>query len=285
MTGTADAASTPGTPGVPLTPGTPGTPGTPLTPGAAGVALVTGAAGLIGRDVATRLAQDGYAVAVNCPPGPGHETAAAAVVADITARGGRAVVVPGDVSDPEQTTAMAARTRAELGPVTSLVCNAAVSVAARRDWRAHSAADWAEVLAVNVTGAYLCARAVHPDLVASGRGSVVVMASVTPLLGRTGNLPYVTSKAALIGLTRALAREVGPEGVRVNALAPGAIRGEAEAVYGDPGELERTMAALQSLPRRGEASDVASATAWLLGPGSGFVTGQLLVVDGGWVMH
>jgi 3-oxoacyl-[acyl-carrier protein] reductase len=246
------------------------------------VAIVTGAAGGIGSRIAARLAADGCAVAVNHLPG--EEDAAAEVVGGIVDKGGRAVAVAADVADPAAVTEMVAQVRASLGPITSLVCNAATSVAGRRSWRDLSASDWQRVLAVNVTGAFNCCQATYPDLSAAG-GAVVVLSSVTPLLGRTGNLHYVTSKAALIGFTRALARETGADGVRINAIAPGAIETAAEAVYGNPEELATAMFAVQALRRRGEPADVAAACAFLLGDDASFITGQLLVVDGGWVMH
>ncbi|MEV0568736.1 SDR family oxidoreductase [Dactylosporangium sp. NPDC050588] len=244
------------------------------------VVLVTGAAGGIGRAIAARLAADGARVAVHHLPGDAAEEATAA---DLAARLG-GIAVAADVRDATQVAGMVDQVRERLGPVSGLVCAAAASVAGRGDWRQLTAGDWADVLAVNVTGAFLCVQAAYPDLVATGNGAIVLFSSVTPLLGRTGNLHYVTSKAAIIGMTRSLAREAGPDAVRVNAIAPGAIRTPAEAVYGTAEEVADAMYAVQALRRRGEPSDVAAVTSFLLGADAGFVTGQLLVVDGGWVM-
>lgn len=248
-------------------------------------ALVTGGATGIGRAIALGLASDGAQVAVNHLPDADSARGAAGVVTAIAAMGGRSVAVAADVSDENEVRAMIDTIRGELGRLDVVVANAAISVASNNFWRELTAADWAEVMAVNVTGAFLCVNAAYDDLKASGHGAVVVISSVTPLLGRTGNLHYVTSKAALIGFTRALAREAGPDGVRVNAIAPGAIKTPNEAIYGSDQELSAAIAAVQSLGRRGEPADVASVASFLVSDRASFMTGQLLVVDGGWVMH
>ncbi len=249
-----------------------------------GVSIVTGAGRNIGAAVASALAAAGSAVAVNYRD-ESTRSEAEAVVADIIASGGTARAVMADVSDEVAVAAMVARVERELGPITVLVNNAATSVASSRPWHEIEPSEWMEVMAVNVVGGAICARAVVPSMLASGGGSIINMSSVTALLGRTGNLHYVTSKAAQLGFTRSLARELGEQGVRVNAIVVGAIETPSEWVYGDPDEVADMLFALQSIKRRGVPRDVAQMVVHLASERSSFVTGQAITVDGGWVMH
>lgn len=247
------------------------------------VAVVTGASRNIGAAVAERLAADGLVVVINHPDG---ETVAEAreTTERITARGGRAFAYRADISREDEVEAMV-REAQTWGQPTVLINNAAVSVAAQAPWESLSAEAWDRVLRINVTGAFLCARAMYPSMLAAGRGDIVNMSSVTALLGRTGNLHYVTSKSALIGFTRSLARETGPHNIRVNALILGAIHTPDEAVYGPQEEIDAMVEDLQSLKRRGSPADVAGVVSFLVSQDASFISGQCITVDGGWVMH
>jgi NAD(P)-dependent dehydrogenase (short-subunit alcohol dehydrogenase family) len=138
---------------------------------------------------------------------------------------------------------------------------------------------------VNANAAFVLAQTVVPGMRAKGGGAIVNVCSIT-LGGAWANfVPYVTSKGALLGMTRALARELGPDGIRVNAVSPGAIPTDAEKVHPDPESYARWVLAHQSLQRRGTPSDVADAVLFLLSDRARFVTGQNLHVNGGWVMQ
>ncbi len=240
-------------------------------------AIVTGAATGIGAATAALLAARGARVlAAGLQPEALNETVAA-----ITADGGEALAIEADVSDPEQIEAVAARAQEAFGGTDILVNNAAIYPIG--PWHEADAAEWDAVFATNVRGYFLLAKAVRPQMLARGGGAIVNVASVTFYWGEAGLVSYVASKGAVIGFTRSLAREAGPEGIRVNAVAPGAFPTAATEIHADQDALWEGVLAAQSIKRRGEVEDVARAIAFFAGEDSGFVSGQTLLVDGGWM--
>ena len=239
------------------------------------VALVTGASRGIGAVVAQRLAQEGAAVAVNYQA---SETAAAQVVAAITAAGGNAAAFPADVSQEDAARELVDRVMAQWGRLDILVNNAGIT--RDRLLLRMTPQDWDEVLQVNLRGAFLCTKYVMPHLIRRRQGRIVNMSSVVGLSGNPGQANYAAAKAGLIGFTKAVAREVASRNITVNALAPGFI---------DTGGMVEQMTAearqqvLTRIPmaRFGSADDVAAAVAFLCGPGAGYITGQTLTIDGG----
>jgi NAD(P)-dependent dehydrogenase (short-subunit alcohol dehydrogenase family) len=210
---------------------------------------------------------------------------AEAIASGIAGRGGRAVVVEADIASEEAVATMVTRIADTLGGPTILVNNAAASVVGAKPWHEIGPPEWDAVLRANITGAMLCVRAVHGFMKARGRGRIITMGSVRSPLGRPGNIHYTTSKAALEGLGRVLAREMGADGITANTIIVGAIRTPAEAGYGDPAEINRVLLDLQAIKRRGEPADIAGLVAFLASRDADFITGQCITVDGGWVMH
>lgn len=248
------------------------------------VAIVTGASWGIGAAVAKLYAQEGAAVVVNSYPDDKMSSLADEVVASIRAGGGSAVKVPADISSEEQVTELVAAANREFGDVDILVTNAAYGV--RVPWHEITTKQWDYTQAVNVRGAFLCAKACYPGMLRRKGGNIITVTSVTVELGMAGLLDYVSSKAALIGFTRALAREVGKDGIRVNSVMPGAIRTEQEVALGfDEEELKVLSAERQCLPRRGFADDLAGTFLFLASDDSSFVSGQVINVDGGWIHY
>jgi NAD(P)-dependent dehydrogenase (short-subunit alcohol dehydrogenase family) len=236
-------------------------------------AIVTGAATGIGAATATLLAQRGARViAAGLQP--------EALQATVRAIGGDALAVDADLSDPAAIEAVAAVAERE-GGADILVNNAAIYPIG--PWHEADAAQWDEVYATNVRAYFLLAKAVRPQMLARGGGAIVNVASVTFYWGEALLASYVASKGAVIGFTRALAREAGPENIRVNAVAPGAFPTAATAIHADQEKLWNDVLTAQSLKRRGECEDVARAIAFFAGEDSGFITGQTLLVDGGWM--
>jgi NAD(P)-dependent dehydrogenase (short-subunit alcohol dehydrogenase family) len=188
-----------------------------------------------------------------------------------------------DVSDPGQTRALAATAADVLGGLDALVNNAAIVEGLnRRPFDKIDEDEWDRVLEVNVKGAWLCAKAAVPLLHAAGGGSIVNMASEVAFSGSPGLAHYVTSKAAVIGLTRVLARELGPSQIRVNALAPGFIPTEGSTTMTATAEYD---VGPTPLGRIGAPVDMLGALAFLVSDESGFITGQTLLVNGGRISH
>lgn len=245
-------------------------------------ALVTGAARGIGAAIAGGLAAEGAAVCVNYAT---RAEEAAGVVAAIEAAGGRAMAIRGDVSVAADVERVVAATVERFGGLDILVNNAAVTDA-HRPWTQVTEADWDRSLDVNLKGCFLCFRAAYPHLLAGGHGRVINISSVTYWTGQKNLIHYVSSKGGMIGFTRTLAREIGPEGITVNAITPGAILTEAElTMFPDQEAIAAQMAALQSLSRRGLPEDIAHGVVFLASDEASFITGQTLNIDGGWAMH
>jgi NAD(P)-dependent dehydrogenase (short-subunit alcohol dehydrogenase family) len=244
------------------------------------VAVITGGGGALGAGIAQGVAQAGAAVVI----ADVKEEAAQQVASHIQSEGGRALAVACDVADSASVAAMVEQAVATFGGVDILVNNAAIYPA--RPWTEISEAEWDRVFAVNIKGYYLCARAVYPSMKARGGGAIINISSITFFLGKWDRLlDYVSTKGAVVGFTKALARELGPEGIRVNCIAPGAFPTDAEKIHPDPEGYNRFVLENQAIKRRGTPMDMAKAVLFFASDLSDFVTGQSLLVDGGWAMQ
>ncbi len=253
------------------------------------VALVTGASGGIGRAIALQLGVDGWHVIL-----AGRNLDGLAETEQrIAAAGGAAQTRQLDVGDADRIAELAVELQeAGLSP-SALINNSGVGGPSKPLWEIDPA-EWDETLAVNLRGVYLCCRAFLPAMIARGHGSVVNIGSVTgknPLLHRS---PYAASKAALIGLTKTLAADAGPHGVRVNLVSPGAVSGErldwvigarAEALGVTEDEVREKLTADSALRRFASPEEVADAVAFLAGDASSGVTGIDVTVAAGFVMN
>jgi 3-oxoacyl-[acyl-carrier protein] reductase len=245
------------------------------------VAIVTGAGQGIGRAYALRLAREGARVAVaEVQAAKGEETAAA-----IRAAGGEALAIPTDVSDEASAEAMARTSAERFGRIDVLVNNAAIFYGvARKPFDQLTVAEWDRLYAVNVRGVWLCCKAVVPYMRRQGEGGKIInIASDTVLSGIPYLLHYVSSKGAIIALTRALARELGADNICVNAVAPGFTL--SEAGQDAPAETKERSVAGRPLHRAEVPEDLVGTIAYLASPDSNFVTGQTLAVNGGYVLH
>lgn len=245
--------------------------------------LVTGAGSGIGRAIAYRVAEDGdCVVCADIDADSADETAT-----EIASAGGRAFPVTVDVADEASVAAMVNATLAEAGSLDAVAANAGIMV--EGGILSLTLDDWMRVMQVNATGAFLTARATLPHLVSSGRGTLVFTASTVALSGMKGVTAYSASKGAVAALTRQLAADFAGNGVRVNAVAPGAVRtalaeSQFRARATNQEEFEDLLEkVIQRYPlsRWGVPAEIAEMVAFLLGPKSGWITGQIIPVDGG----
>jgi 3-oxoacyl-[acyl-carrier protein] reductase len=244
------------------------------------IALVTGGAQGIGRAIALALARNGARIAVN-DISEGEESCAA-----IRAAGGDATFFHADISDAQQVQEMVDGVVKTLGPIDILVNNAGINLGKdRRPVHEFADADWERIIRVDLNGTFFCSRSVSAHMVARKSGSIVNISSVLGVVPARQQCAFTAAKAAVINFTRSHALEAGRHGIRVNAIAPGSILtdGTRSLFYNDENR-EKSESLISHIPlgRPGETEDIANAALYLVSDAAKYVTGHVLVVDGGW---
>ncbi len=243
------------------------------------VALITGAAAGIGAACARRLARDGIAIGVLDL----DAARCAETVAQVVAEGGSAIALGADISDPIQVADAVAKLRVDLGPVGIVVNNAAITGFA--PFLETTLEDWEQIHKVNLTGTFIVTQQVLPDMLAAGWGRIINIASSAAQTGARFMAAYASSKGGMIALTRTLAVEFGPSGITANVIPPRFITGTimSEKSFADSQQLgtREATAATGPICREGRPSDIAGAVAWLASEEAGYVTGQVIGVNGG----
>jgi 3-oxoacyl-[acyl-carrier protein] reductase len=243
------------------------------------VAIITGAGGGLGTGIAHGLSKQGASIVI----AELAQEKGQALEQSLKEAGGSALFIQTDVSDKASVEAMVKKAADAFGHIDILVNNAAIYPS--RPWTEIKEEEWDQVFAVNVKGYYLCARAVYPYMQKQRHGKIVNISSITYLLGQWENLmDYVSSKGAIVGFTKSLAREAGKDGITVNCIAPGAFPTDAEKIHPDPESYNAFVLNSQSIKRRGTPEDIANAVLFFVSEMSDFISGQTLAVDGGWAM-
>ena len=240
-------------------------------------AVVTGASRGIGAAIATALGADGYRVAV-CYRSQREK--AEAVCRAIVANGGTAVPFQVNVAEEESVQRLFRQVRETLGPTEILINNA--GIAQQKLFSDLSTSEWDEMFAVHVRGAFLCCREALPEMIRRKWGRIINLSSMWGQVGASCEVHYSAAKAALIGMTKALAQEEGPSGITVNCVAPGAV--ETDMMRSFSQEDKAVLADETPLCRLGTPEDVAQAVRFLVSPAASFITGQVLGVNGGFVI-
>ena len=240
--------------------------------------LITGASRGIGAACARRFARDGWKVAVHYYK---SEAEALALAEELRAAGAEAVPVRGDLSDPAQAARAVEEAQAALGRLDALVCNAGVALPVQL-LTDTTDDQWRRVMGADLDGVFFTLRAAIPGMVSRKRGAIVTVSSMWGVTGGSCEAPYSAAKAGVIGLTKALAKELGPSGIRVNCVAPGAIETDMTAFLTP--EDRAALAGEAPLGRMGAPEEVAEAVRFLAGEEARFITGQVLRVDGGMVI-
>lgn len=241
------------------------------------VVFITGASRGIGREAARLFAREGWRVAAGCRT---HREEAQALCRSLQEAGCDSYTVCGDVADREAVSRMFDEIEERLGPVDALINNAGFAM--QKLFQDTSPEEWERMLAVTLTGAYNCCRRALPGMLHKKRGSIVNVSSIWGMTGASCETAYSAAKAGLIGLTKALARELGPSGIRVNCVAPGVIETDMCA-----GFSEETMGLLREeipLSRIGTPREAAEAIVFLASERASFITGQVLSPNGGMVI-
>ncbi|MDQ0736862.1 SDR family NAD(P)-dependent oxidoreductase [Arthrobacter agilis] len=243
------------------------------------VAVVTGAGGALGRATALRLGADGFALGVLGRKGAElEETAAQLEALSVPTR-----ILDVDLREADAIEIAITSTNEEFGPIEALVNNAAIYPST--PFLDIPLSEYDDVVAVNQRAYFYAAQVAARGMVARRSGAIVNVGSITWHGGWSNLASYVSTKGAAVSLTRALARELGESGVRVNAVSPGAFPTKAEAIQGDAAEYGAHVLAHQALKRRGTDAELAAVISFLVGPDASFVTGQTINVDGGWIME
>ena len=251
-------------------------------------ALVTGASSGIGRAIALAMAEAGAAVAVNYP---NSKKDAAQAVATIKAAGGEAIAIKADVSKPSEVRAMFRKVIATFGGIDILVANAGI----QQDAAFHemSLQDWEKVLTVNLTGQFLCAREAVREFLRRGvapnisraAGKIICISSVHDVIPWAGHANYAASKGGVAMLMKTMAQELAPHKIRVNSIAPGAIKTSINKDSRSTPKAEAKLLKLIPYGRVGDATDIAHAAVWLASDLADYITGTTLYIDGGMTLY